>query len=99
MAKSKHIGSRFEDFLAEEGLLEAATDVAMKRVLAWQLETARKTRGLSKTELANRMETSRSAVDRLLDEHEPALTLETLSRAVQALGARLKIEVVLDKVA
>lgn len=99
MAKNKHVGSRLTDFLAEENLLEGATDVALKRVLAWQLEQARKQRGLSKSDLAKKMDTSRSAVDRLLDKRETALTLETLSRAVKALGARLKIEVVLDKVA
>ena len=35
---SKHIGSNFDDFLAEEALLEDATATAMKRVIAWQIE-------------------------------------------------------------
>lgn len=99
MTQNKHIGTPFEAYLAEEGLLDAATDVAMKRVVARQLEAARKSRGLSKSELAKRMGTSRAAVDRLLDKDAPALTLETLSRAVQALGARLKIELVREKAA
>ena len=99
MTKNKHIGSRLTDFLSDEGLLEHSSDVALKRVLAWQIEQARKSRGLSKSELAKRMKTSRSAVDRLLDENETALTLETLGRAMQALHAQLKIEVVLDKAA
>lgn len=68
----------------------------MKRVVAWQLEKARKARGLTKSELAKRMKTSRAAIDRLLDENELALTLATLSRAVQALGGRLRIEITLN---
>jgi DNA-binding Xre family transcriptional regulator len=97
--KNKHIGSSFDDFLAEEGLLEGANAVALKRVIAWQIEHARKERGMSKAELAQRMDTSRSALDRLLSQDEPSVTLDTLGRAIQALDAKLKIELKLAKAA
>lgn len=91
---NKHIGSSFDDFLAEEGLLSDVEAVALKRVIAFQLEQEMKRSGLSKTELASRMETSRSAVDRLLDPENHAVTLRTLERAAGVLGKRLRLELV-----
>lgn len=91
-AKNSHVGSRFDDFLATEGLLDGSTAVAMKRVIAWQLSEAMKVQSVSKKQMAERMHTSRSHLDRLLDERDTGLTLETLSRAAQALGRRLRIE-------
>ncbi|QAU22886.1 helix-turn-helix domain-containing protein [Dyella sp. M7H15-1] len=87
-----HIGSDFDEFLAEEGMLEASSAVAIKRVIAWQIAQAMKARGMTKKALAERMHTSRSLLDRLLDEDDTGLTVETLSRAAQALGYRVKIE-------
>lgn len=95
MAKTKKksaIGSSFDDFLAEDGLLEEANAVAIKRVIAWQLAEAMKASGITKKALAERMHTSRSHLDRLLDEHDTGLTLETLSRAAHALGRGVRIE-------
>ena len=43
MSKSKHIGSDFDSFLAEQGELEEATAIAVKRVIAWQIEQAMQT--------------------------------------------------------
>lgn len=91
---NKHIGSSFDDFLAEEGLLADVEAVALKRVIAFQLEQEMKRTGLTKTELASRMETSRSAVDRLLDPENHAVTLRTLERAAGVLGKRLRLELV-----
>lgn len=90
--RSPHVGSDFDEFLAEEGILEDVTAVAIKRVIAWQIAEAMKVRGLTKKALAERMQTSRSHLDRLLDEHDTGLTLDTLSRAAQALGYRVKVE-------
>jgi len=87
-----HIGSDFDDFLAEDGLLETATAVAIKRVIAWQIAEAMKARGLSKKAMAERMHTSRSHLDRLLDASDTGLTLDTLSRAAQVLGYRVRLE-------
>ena len=91
MAK-KNIGSSFDEFLEEEGLLEEATAVAVKRFIAYQLAENMSKLNLSKAEMARRMETSRSALDRLLDPGNSSVTLQTLQSAVQALGGRLKIE-------
>jgi predicted XRE-type DNA-binding protein len=89
---SKHIGSSFDDFLEEEGSLEAATAVAMKRVITWQIEQEMKVQKLTKTAMAARMHTSRAALNRLLDATDTSLTLSTLASAATALGKQLRVE-------
>jgi len=96
MAK-KNLGSDFDDFLEEEGLLEEATALAVKRAIAFQLSQKMGDEHISKAEMARRMETSRSALDRLLDPENASVTLQTLQNAVQALGGRLKIELDFQK--
>ncbi|OLV16265.1 helix-turn-helix domain-containing protein [Deinococcus marmoris] len=91
---NKHSGSSFDDFLAEDGLLAEVEGVALKRVIAFQLEQEMIRTGLTKTQLAVRMETSRSAVDRLLDPENHAVTLRTLERAASVLGKRLRLELI-----
>ena len=93
MAKAnKHVGSDFDDFLTDSGQLEEATAVAVKRVIAWQIAEAMKAKGINKKAMAAKMQTSRSQLDRVLDENDTALTLDTLSRAATALGYRVKVE-------
>jgi predicted XRE-type DNA-binding protein len=87
-----HLGSHFDDFLEEEALLEAASAVAIKRVVAWQIAQEMKAQKLSKTALAEKMHTSRAALNRLLDETDTSLTLTTLTSAAKALGKNLRIE-------
>lgn len=89
----KHIGSDFEDYLAEQGLLEETTAVAVKRVLAFQIARAMEEQNLSKAAMARRMHTSRSALNRLLDPSFPSVTLLTLERAARALDKKLQIEI------
>jgi DNA-binding Xre family transcriptional regulator len=86
------IGSKFDDFLKAEGIYEGTTARALKRVLAWQIAEAMKAEGMTKTELARRMKTSRAVLDRLLDAKNPAVTLSTISRAASALGRRIRLE-------
>lgn len=93
MNQNPHIGSDFDDFLAEEGLLEEVSALAIKRVVAWQLQAAMKEQKLTKKAMAERMRTSRAALDRALDENDPGMTLATLARAAQALGKRVEIKV------
>jgi DNA-binding Xre family transcriptional regulator len=88
----KNIGSRFDDFLEEEAILEDATAVALKRVIAWQIAEEMKAQQITKTELAKRMHTSRAALNRLLDEADPSLTLTTLASAAAALGRKVNIQ-------
>ena len=85
----KHIGSNFDDFLEEEGILAKTEALAVKRVIAYQVEQMMKEPTLSKTEMSRRMNTSRAALDRLLDPANQAVTLLTLDRAARALGRRL----------
>lgn len=87
---NKHIGSNFDDFLEEESLLEETTDTAAKRVFVYQLENEMKKQKIDKSEFATRLETSRSAVDRILDPECPS-TLKTFAKAAKAVGKHLKI--------
>ena len=89
---NKHIGSSFDEFLEEEGLFAEAEAAAVKRVIAFQVEELMKKEHISKKAMAEKMHTSRSALDRLLDPANVSVTLQTLERAAQALGKRLKIE-------
>jgi DNA-binding Xre family transcriptional regulator len=91
---NQHIGSNFDEFLAEEGLLTAVEAVAVKRVLAYQIEQLMIAQNISKTAMAQRMNTSRAALNRLLDPANPSVTLQTLERAASVLGKRLQIELV-----
>ncbi len=90
MAK-KHMGSRFDDFLAEEAMLEETTAVAIKRVIAWQIAKEMEAQQLTKTALAKKMRTSRAALNRLLDETDASLTLTTLASAAAALGKKIDL--------
>jgi DNA-binding phage protein len=93
MKKNKHIGSNFDDFLKEEGVLEEIDEVVAKKIFVFQMEKEMKKQGIDKAELAERMETSRSAVDRILDSESPS-TLRTFVKAARALGRHLKINLV-----
>ena len=90
--KKGRVGSRFSEFLEEEGLSAAAEATAVKRVLAWQIEEAMRKTGISKSEMAKRMKTSRSQLDRLLDPANNKVQLQTLQRAATAIGKRLIVE-------
>lgn len=96
MAKRKNprIGSKFSAFLAEQGIETEVTAAAIKQIIAYQLGEAMAEQGLSKTAMAERMNTSRQQLDRLLDPNNESVTLQTLQRAAQAVGRRLKVELV-----
>lgn len=86
------LGSDFDDFLRDEGLLEEVNAVAIKRVIAFQISREMKRSRLTKSEMARRMRTSRPALDRLLDPRNPSVTLLTLERAATAVGMTLRVE-------
>ena len=87
-----HLGSHYDDFLEEEALLEATSAVAIKRVVAWQIAQEMKAQKLSKTALAEKMHTSRAALNRLLDETEiPELSRGTARRAPTIRGHLLVV--------
>ncbi len=98
--KKKHdegkspLGSSFDEFLKEEGLLEESTLAATKRVLAMQIEREMKRQDLTKTQMARRMHTSRTSLDRLLDPENESVTLQTLNKAARSLGRRIAVALV-----
>ena len=92
MKKNKHIGSNFDEFLAEEGTLAETEAIAIKRVIAFQLEKEMTEKNLSKAALARRMNTSRAALNRLLDPENPSVTLLTLENAARALDKTLTVQ-------
>jgi antitoxin HicB len=94
MKKKGRIGSSFDDFLKDERIYEEVTARAIKRVIARQLDALMADQGLTKAALARRMKTSRAQLDRLLDPENESVTLGTLTRAAQAVGRNLRMELV-----
>jgi len=88
-----HSGSSFEDFLEAEGIREEVESAAIKRVIAWQFEREMKRQRKTKRAMAAELRTSRSQLDRLLDPHNTAVSLDTLSRAARILGKRLVLSI------
>lgn len=84
-----YIGSSFDDFLRDEGIDEKVSAAAAVRVLGWQLRQQIEEQGISKAELARRMGTSRSQVDRLLNADDTEIKLSTLERAAKAVNRSL----------
>jgi plasmid maintenance system antidote protein VapI len=95
MMKRAHVSDEtFDEFLAEQGILEDCEDRAIKAIIADQIASAMQDQGLTKSAMADRMKTSRRQLDRLLDPDTPSVTLDTLRRAAKALGRNLHIEFV-----
>ena len=92
MIDKECLGSDVDDFLRNEGFIEDAEAVAVKRVIAFQIAKEMQKSNITKTELAHRMHTSRAVVDRLLDPSNRSVTLSTLGRAASAAGKTLKNE-------
>jgi predicted XRE-type DNA-binding protein len=89
--RNRHPGSSFDEFLRSEGLYEEVTTLAWKRVLSWEVTQAMKKGGISKSEVAKRMGTSRSQLERVLDPENPNVLLDTVQKAATAVGKRLMI--------
>ena len=87
--KKKHLGSRLEDFLEEEGILEECRASAIKFKLAHELEKAMSQQKISKAEMAKRLKTSRTGIDRLLDPENTSITLNTMAKVAHLLGKRI----------
>jgi predicted XRE-type DNA-binding protein len=85
-------GDLFSDFLKEQGTYEATTELAVKRVIAFQLVSAMEEKGITKVEMARQLETSRSQLDRLLDPENDKVTLAVLSRAAKVVGRKITLE-------
>ena len=94
MGKRKHMGSSFDDFLEEDGILSETSEEAIKRVLAWHIAQAMEAQHLSQAEMARRMHTSRASLKRLLDPKNSSVTLRTMHKAATVLGKELRLELV-----
>jgi len=94
MKRKPRIGSSFDDFLEEKGIRAEVQARVLKKVIAWQISQAMKQRHLTKIEMAKRMHTSRSALNRLLDANNNSVTLDTITRAAQTLGKRVHFDLV-----
>ena len=81
-------GSPFDSFLEQEGIREEVEAVAIKRVLAWQLEQAMQEQQKTKQAMAKQLHTSRSQLDRLLDPRNVSVTLDTITRAAPGRGVK-----------
>ena len=92
--KKGKVGSPFDDFLAEQGILEECEEQAVKQILADQIRAAMEKDRLTKAAMAIRMRTSRRALDRLLDPTNTSVTLHTLQRAAVAIGRQLRLELI-----
>lgn len=88
------VGGSLEDFLDELGERDEVYGEAIKRVLAWEIEEARKTQSITKSEMASKMGTSRTQVERVLDPRNVAVSLDTLDRAARSVGKKLVISLV-----
>ena|SRR3990167_3791743 len=91
MTTKKHKGTTFDSFLEEEELLDDLEAIAIKRVLAYELEKTMLKKHFSKTEMASKMHTSRSALDRLLDPSNTSVTLSTLVKAAHIIGKKFRV--------
>ena len=91
---NKHKGSTFESFLEEEDIFDDVEAVAIKRVIAYELEQVMKNNHLTKSEMAIKMHTSRSALDRLLDPENTSITLRTLIKTIHAVGKKFRFAII-----
>ena len=94
MTLTQNIKSDFDKFLQDEEIYEEVNDIAIKRVIAYQLEQEMKIQKITQTKMAQMMNTSRAVVSRLLNPDNSSLTLNTLESATFALGKRLSISIV-----
>jgi predicted XRE-type DNA-binding protein len=87
--KKRHLGSKFDDFLEQEGMLEECRAVAIKFKISHELEKAMSRQKLSKAEMAKRLKTSRTGIERLLDPENTSITLNTMAKVAHLLGKRI----------
>ena len=85
----KCIGSNFDSFLEEEGLLQEADTIAIKRIIAYELEKKMTSENITISSLAKELKTSRSAISRILDPENTAITLNTIEKIAKFLGKRI----------
>lgn len=91
--KNPHWGTPVDTFLSEDGIREVAKAEAVTRVVAWQLTQEMERQGMTKATLAEKMQTSRAQVDRIL-KAKGNITIETLQRAAALVGRELRLDLI-----
>ena len=91
---NKHSGNNFDNYLIEEGVFDEVQARTLKRALAEQLSDAMQSGNLSKVLMAQRMVTSRSQLDRVLDPDNLSIQLDTLIKAARAVGKTVEIRLI-----
>ena len=89
MTNKKYIGSNFDEFLKEENLLQESEAIAIKRVIAYALEQKIKEDNISINRLAKELETSRTAISRILAPENTSITLNTIEKVAKYVGKRI----------
>ena len=84
---ARFVGQDFDDFLRQDGIAAEVEALAIKKVVVALLQGA----GMTQSELAEQLQTSRTQVRRLLDPENTSITLSTLQRAAGVTGHRLVI--------
>ena len=92
--KKHNTGSTFEDFLDDEGIAEEVNTLAVKRVIAWQLLEVMEKDKITKKAMAEKLHTSRSQLNSVLDPENPSVQLDTLMKVADVIGRKLRIELV-----
>ena len=92
--ENPHIGSNFDDFLEDEGIRAEVETLALKKLVSLQLQEILESEDVSKSELATRMKTSRTSVNRMLDPVNPSLTVASIGKVAAALGRKLEFKFV-----
>ena len=88
----KYVGSSFEDFLEEENIEVEVRNEAIKRLISYNLVNEMNAQNINKTEMAKKMNTSRAALDRLLNPKNDSVTLATPTKAANVLGKKLVLQ-------
>ncbi len=94
MVNNPHVGSSLDSLLENKGEFVEESAIAIKRVIAWEISQKMELENISKTEMASRLQTSRSALDRLLDPNNTSITLNTLDHAARTIGKKIHIKLV-----
>ncbi|MES0869513.1 MULTISPECIES: helix-turn-helix domain-containing protein [Pseudovibrio] len=92
MTNQNNIGSSFDSFLNDQGILKVCEERAEIEILVDQIKAAMEERNINITQMAELMGTSRAQVNRLLDATaESNINLQTLRKAANAVGRRLSL--------
>ncbi len=81
----------FKKSLEIRGLDRTIESVSPKRMLSYQIEREMARQSISRVDMAKRMNTSRAALNRLLDPENNSVTLQTIESAAAALGLTMTI--------